>query len=85
MSAECVSPAFRVDPRDPMERGPLRGGGLCSTEVGGGGGCQGVVGEGDKFVSLASWDGVPLQHHVTTFTSASVYRFIINEAGSDTQ
>lgn len=49
------------------------------------GGCQGVVGEGDKFVSLASWDGVPLQHHVTTFTSASVYRFIINEAGSDTQ
>lgn len=68
-----------------MEPGPLRGGRLCSTEAGGavvvvvGGGCRGVVGEGDKFVSLASRDGVPLQHHVTTFTSASVYRFIINE------
>lgn len=84
----CPSWILVSPPRDPMEPGPLRGGRLCSTEagagvgvvvVGMGGGCRGVVGEGDKFVPLAWREGVPLQHHVTTFTSASVYRFIINE------
>lgn len=43
-----------------------------------------MVGDRDKFVSASS-DGVPLQHHVTTFTSVSVYRFIINEAASETK
>lgn len=69
-------------PRDLMEPGPLRGGRLRSTEAGVGG-LSGSGWEGDKFVSLACREGVPLQHHVTTFTSASVYRFIINEDRSE--
>lgn len=49
----CVTPPTPTGPHVPMEPGPLRGGGLCCAGWGGVGvgGCQGVVGDGDKFVS----------------------------------